>query len=494
MSMRKRYQIFFILFLFTALCAQKDSRDPVVAGQFYPADPTELAKDVQSRLQNAPAKMVDGHVLGLVVPHAGYQYSADIAAAGYKQVEGQQYDVIIILAPSHRDRFRGATIYPGSAYNTPLGSVPIDKKIAQELVNQSDQITFSEVGHRAEHSLEVQLPFVQTLLPNTPIVPMVIGFIDWSGCQSIAKALAKSLKQKNPLIIASTDLYHGESYNDCKKLNEQTLAAIVDLHPQKLFSGLASGTYQACGGYPVVIMESAAQQLGADAAMLLKRTNSNDVTGTKSGYVVGYGAVAVYQTGAKKISSDKIQFEKLDTENQIDFIKMAHTSIEYYLQHGTIPKFKAKNDVQNEKRGVFVTLTKDGYLRGCIGHHESNVPLYQLVPEMAVAAAFEDPRFPPLQADELDDIKIKVSVYLTNVYQIDSLDEFEMGRQGIIMRKGQRGATYLPEVPVEAGWTSVEQEMFSLCQKAGLPPDAWKNGAEFWVYETQVFDESILKK
>jgi AmmeMemoRadiSam system protein A len=239
-------------------------------------------------------------------------------------------------------------------------------------------------------------------------------------------------------------------------------------------------------------MQIAAQKRGADAANLISRTNSNDVIGQRGGYVVGYGAVAVYQKNAQKTSSGKIEFAPLDRRNQIELIKMARNAIEQYLEKQTIPEFQATNDFQLEQRGVFVTITKNGQLRGCIGHHESNVPLYKLVPHLAVAAAFGDPRFPPLHAEELDKIKIKISVYLTNVYQIASLDEFEMGVHGIILQKDGRAATFLPEVPLEAGWKTIDEEMVSLCQKAGLPNNAWKNGAEFWVYRTQVFDETVL--
>ena len=168
---------------------------------------------------------------------------------------------------------------------------------------------------------------------------------------------------------------------------------------------------------------------------------------------------------------------------------MARATMEGYLRSGKVPAFEPKFEALKEQRGVFVTLTKRGELRGCIGHHESDEPLYKLVPEMAVAAGFRDPRFHPLSKKELDDLRIKVSVYLTNVYKIEDLSEFEMGKHGIIMMKGGRGATYLPEVPLEAGWTAVEEEMASLCRKAGLPGGAWREGAEFYVYKTQVFGE-----
>jgi AmmeMemoRadiSam system protein A len=223
-----------------------------------------------------------------------------------------------------------------------------------------------------------------------------------------------------------------------------------------------------------------------------KRGERSDGGGKKGGYVVGYGALAVYRSASSDPRSDRIEFAPLNKKTQIELIKMARASIDFYLKHHNMPQFEPTSDVMLEKRGVFVTLTENGYLRGCIGHHESNVPLYKLVPQMAVAAGFQDPRFPPLQPQEMGNIKIKVSVYLTNVYKIESIDEFEMGVHGIIMRKGRHAATYLPEVPVEAGWKTVDEEMTHLCQKAGLPSDGWKNGAEFWLYRTQVFDESIL--
>ncbi len=239
-----------------------------------------------------------------------------------------------------------------------------------------------------------------------------------------------------------------------------------------------------------MVMQIAARELGADNTKLLTRTNSGDVTGRKTGYIVGYGTVAIFKSNTPK--TGKIEFDEIDTTTQKELLKMARESIEYYLKNKSLPVYEPKNELMREKRGVFVTLTISGMLRGCIGHHESDIPLYRLVPQMAAAAAFGDPRFPPLSGEELKKIKIKISVYLTNVYKIDSLDEFEMGVHGIIMSKNGRAATYLPEVPIEAGWKTAAEEMESLCRKAGLPKDAWKEGAEFRVYRTQVFDESIL--
>lgn len=462
-------------------------RKAVVAGQFYPAERQTLQQILQDYLKHADKVQVDGKIYGLMVPHAGYVYSGPTAALGYRQIADQNYDVVVVMAPSHRDRFRGATIFPGQAYQTPLGDLTIDHDIAKAFIQACDEIQYSELGHREEHALEVQLPFIQTVLPKAKIVPVVVGAYDWNICQKIGKAMARVLQNRRALIIASTDMYHGHSYSELEKSDQQTLDAIEEGNPEKLCRGFLSGQYQACGGGPVVILQVALQDLAQ--ARILSHTSSGDVTGRKTGYVVGYGTVLFYAGAAV---GQRVEFTPLPTVVQKELLTMARKSIVEYLSSKTIPHFEPTYDVLKESRGVFVTLTENGQLRGCIGHHESDKPLYQLVPQMAVAAAFQDPRFLPLQSSELKKIKIKVSVYLTNVYRIASLDEFKMGVHGIILTKKGRAATYLPEVPLEAGWKTIAEEMQSLCTKAGLQKDDWREGAEFWVYRTQVFDESIL--
>ena len=487
-TMKIKNLVVLLLFCLAALCiAATDTRPPAVAGSFYPADPRELSAEINKFLEAASPGQFDGTLLGLVVPHAGYQFSAPTAAFGYKLARNKQYDLIVVIAPSHREAFTGATIYPGHFYETPLGKIAVDHDLAAQFAAFDSYIKLSEQGHHGEHAVEVQVPFIQTLFPDTPILPMVVGAYDWKMCKQIGESLANVLKDKKALIIASSDLYHGYSYDDCNRSDKRTLDAVVDFKPERFCQGLLNEKYQACGGAPITIMQVAVSQMGANHAQLLAHTNSNDVTGNQGGYVVGYGAVALgKETG-------KIEYPAISRDTQISLLKMARQSIKTYLTDQTIPEFTPENDEMLGKRGVFVTLTINGQLRGCIGHHESDMPLYQLVPYLAVSAAVNDPRFAPLSLDELENVRIKISVYLTNVYKIDSLDEFKMGTDGIILRKGNKGATYLPEVPVEAGWTTVAEEMKSLCRKAGLPANAWKDGAEFWIYRTMVFDESLLK-
>ncbi|HOT98437.1 MAG TPA: AmmeMemoRadiSam system protein B [bacterium] len=465
-------------------------RKPGVAGQFYPADPSQLRAEIEGFLKQTSAAALPGDLVGLSVSHAGYPYSGATAAAGFKAAAGKEYDLIVVLAPSHQEYFRGGSIYPGEAYDTPLGNLPIDHDAAVQLARKCDLFKLSMIGHGdKEHSLEVQLPFLQVLFKKCRILPLEIGDCSWDECETMGKALAALLKGRKSLMVASTDLYHGYSYSACKESDAATLAAFTRLDPRSLWTGLHNATYQACGGLPVVVMQVALNQRGACGARVLARTNSNDVTGERGGYVVGYAAVAYY---LQEKNMNKITYAPLSIAAQKELMRLAKESIKYYLMHGALPESHSTNPELQERRGVFVTITKDGDLRGCIGMHESDKPLYQLVPDRAVAAAFDDPRFMPLQAEELDRIKIKVSVYLSNVYEA-TLDDFVMGKHGIILMKGGRGATYLPEVPLEAGWRSKEEEMTSLCRKAGLPPDGWKQGAQIYLYETQVFDESVLQ-
>lgn len=350
-----------------SLAADDGVRPPAVAGQFYPASRVELAQSVKAFLDQAPKVSVKGTVKGLVVPHAGYVYSGATAAAGYVLVAGGRYDVVVVLAPSHRDPFMGATIYPGAAYQTPLGRADIERTLANRLVEANTGFVFSELGHRAEHSLEVQLPFIQTVLPGVPIIPVMVGGYDRPKLERMAETLARVLKGRRPLLIASSDLYHGESYDECERTNSRTIKAIVALKPASLCEGFLDESLQACGGGPISLMESALKGLGADRAVLLSRTNSNDVTGQRGGYVVGYAAIAITGGEAKMENPNKIEYQPLDTAAQNELLTMARQAISQFLQTGRIPTFTPTLDVLKEKRGVFVTLTEGGDLRGCIG-------------------------------------------------------------------------------------------------------------------------------
>lgn len=270
------------------------------AGAFYPADPVELRNMIRKFLAAAESKPVTGRLLGLAVPHAGYIYSGPTAAYGYRLLQGHSWKTIFLLAPSHAEWFEGVSVYSGDYYATPLGRVAIDREKALAVTAGHDLLRLSEAGHtaagdRAEHSLEVQLPFLQTVLTE-PFKLVAIVFHDYSlqVCQALGSALA-NVVQDSDLLIASTDLFHGYSYTACKRMDEKTIKAIQSLDVDEFCTGAQKEIYQACGAGPVAAMLYAAKEKKADTVQLLHQTNSADVTGSQGGWTVGYACLSVHR-------------------------------------------------------------------------------------------------------------------------------------------------------------------------------------------------------
>ena len=462
-------------------------RQPAVSGRFYPARAKELERKVRGFLGQVQPVELNGELIALIVPHAGFVFSGQVAAYSYKHLEGKEFDTIILIGDSHRMRFPGISIGNFSAYRTPLGDVPVDKTLAERLINEHEIINFHPRAHKEEHSLEVQLPFLQTVLEDFKIVPIIMGERSLETCKVLADALLEHTRDKNVLFIASTDLSHFHSYNEAIEIDKRTIAAMEKLEGRLLFQGLKDKKYELCGGAAVVVTTLVAEKLGAEKAQLLKYANSGDVPLGDKSRVVGYAAMAITtQPGSGGIEA----YEPLSGPAQKLLLKLARQAIRGYAVTGATPKFELQDyAVLKEKRGVFVTIYKDGKLRGCIGTHESDKPLSQLVPQMAIAAAFFDRRFPKLKEEEIGDIKIELSVYLSGLVKIDDVNQYQVGRHGIILRKGRREATFLPKVPREQGWDR-EETLEQLGRKAGLAPGGWRDkGVEFYIYSTQVFGE-----
>jgi len=278
----------------------REIRRPMVAGQFYPDDPAMLRAQVDALLEETPIEDLDGEILGLVAPHAGYPYSGAVAAYAYRQVKGERFDVVVVLAPSHAERFVGTSVYTGKGYETPLGVVPVNGELADRIVSAGDPIQASTAGHRTEHALEVQLPFLQRTLEDLAIVPIVMGGISVEMCRALADAVVSATEGMRVLIVASSDLYHGYSYRECLETDRRTLEAIERFDPEDLCRGMMR-QYQACGGGPIAAALFASRAMGADRAQVVSRTNSNDVTGMRDGYVVGYAAVAICRSVGRKV-------------------------------------------------------------------------------------------------------------------------------------------------------------------------------------------------
>jgi hypothetical protein len=269
-------------------------RQPAVAGAFYDADPDVLRRHVDSLLDQARGATVKGSIKGLVSPHAGYMYSGSTAAVGYRLLRGKSYDAVILVGPSHREFFTGASIYPGDSYRTPLGDVPVHKEMRDELVKEGGTIMLSDAGHRGEHCLEVQLPFLQRVLGEFSIVPIIIGNQRREFCLALGNALAKAASRRNVLLVASSDLSHYHPYDEAVKLDRQVIGLVEALDDITMMDQIEEERIEACGGGPVVSVMHAAKLLGANRSQVLFYCNSGDITGDKDA-VVGYLSAAFLQ-------------------------------------------------------------------------------------------------------------------------------------------------------------------------------------------------------
>jgi MEMO1 family protein len=268
-------------------------RRPAVAGFFYPADPGELRRDVDSFLSNARSDLhFENPVTALIVPHAGYMYSGQTAAFAYAAAGINNYDTVILVGPSHHEYFRGISVYPGEAYRTPLGDVPINVDIRDNLCEEEELIFSSPEGHTGEHSIEVQIPFLQVVFDNPVIVPVIMGDQNRDCVEILARKLSNIMQQTNVLLIASSDLSHYHPYDTAVDIDKDVIKSVEQCDYEGLMSKLERRTVEACGGGPIVSMMMAATTAGRNNATILHYCNSGDITGDKHA-VVGYLAASL---------------------------------------------------------------------------------------------------------------------------------------------------------------------------------------------------------
>jgi len=476
---QKIFSLILMSILIVSLSFAQKIRPPAVAGSFYPADANELRSNINNMIKKAPETSVKGKIIAVISPHAGYQYSGQVSTDMYKILKNEKFNIVCVIAPSHREAFNGVSIYPGEGYQTPLGVVNIDKKLAEKLTKESPFIKFSEDGHREEHSVEVQLPFLQVVLGNFKLIPLVMGDQNYNTCTSLGKALATVFKNENVLIVASSDLSHFHKYDDAVKLDKKLLNA-VKLYDYLLLSRyLATGECEACGGGPIISAMISAQNLGANKAQIISYANSGDVTKDKSS-VVGYMSSILLKT-------DNIG-NMLNMEDRKKLIEIAKTSVFNKIKGNKMPEFKNLSETLKQYCGAFVTLNENGQLRGCIGYIVAEKPLYQTVEDVAISAAINDPRFPPVSKGELDKLEFEVSV-LTPFRLITDVNEIEVGKHGLFIVKGRNSGVLLPQVATSNKW---DRNIFleQVCIKAGLPMGSWKEkDADIYVFSAEVFGE-----
>ena len=471
-----------------------EQKTPVVrpatqANRFYTSNPEELSQEVDSFLALHSSRTTYQNVAALIVPHAGYYFSGNVAASAYMTLNPKKsYKRIFLLGPSHHEWLNGASVNSKvDYYATPLGNVKVDRETAQQLIDADIVFSYKAAAHAQEHCLEVQLPFLQRRLDEVPpIVPIIISTNDYSKLKRMAEMLRPYFTDDN-LFIISSDFSHYPSYEDAYEVDTKTGKAIETGDVEQLIatiennadSGKRNLATSACGEFPIITLMLMLNHNYEIKHLMYQ--NSGDIDNHDHSRVVGYHAFAFLR---KQISETEFTLTDADKKQ---LKEIALQSIKDSLDSKPIarPTLHSQLSILNSKCGAFVSLHKYGRLRGCIGHFGEDYPLHEIVAEMARAAAFEDPRFTPVTREELDDIDIEISV-LTPMRRIQSIDEFELHRHGIYIRKGFRSGTFLPQVADEVNWT--KEEFFGHCSqdKAGLGWDGWRD-AELYVYEAIVF-------
>jgi len=452
-----------------AACAQK-VRQPGVAGTFYPAGADELRATVDELLAHAKPPAVEQPILALIAPHAAYQFSGAVAANAYALVKGRKPARVVVISPSHTEAFSFSSVYDGDAYSTPLGAVPVDKAFAAKLGSLGPLIKLSGQGHgQREHALEVQLPFLQRALGEFKLVPIVMGDQSYEACRALGVALAKLSQGSDTLIVASSDLSHFHPYDEAVRLDKKTLQAIQEWDYLSMSRNFEARAWEACGGGPIIAAMIAVERFGGGEARLLKYANSGDVTKDRSG-VVGYGAFAL----TKKAGSRAAAQFTLTSAEQSELLALAKISVEFAVRQRRMSGYAGSSDeVLMQERGAFVTLKKNGALRGCIGYAAPVKALSLTVRDVATYAALRDTRFAPVSPAELSGLEYEISV-LSPLRRVLDLKQIEVGKHGLVARRGDAEGLLLPQVPVEQRWDRIAF-LNQVCLKAGLPEKAWQD-------------------
>lgn len=464
-------------------------RNPAVAGQFYPGDKRELEEMVEGFLSKAKSGTEKGQLSVLIVPHAGYVYSGQTAASGFKRLSGKNIFNVILLGASHQSWFSGVAVDNNDSWGTPLGKVKINKDLAERLITGG--ISFNKEPHLNEHSLEVEVPFLQSVLKDFFIAPLLIGQTDNKTLEKLAEKIIENLDSETVLVVSS-DLSHYPDINTAKIVDERTVKSIESGEVKKFEKELASlakdypnvDTF-ACGHEAIKVGMIVASKLGILKSEVFAKTNSGEVMG-ETNRVVGYASVGFY--------TKKNESEELNKDSQKELLRFSRKVLESYIKNGTLPDDKTDNENLLKKRGAFVTLTKKAELRGCIGDFSASKSLWETVKSMTIAASTEDPRFWPVKKEELSDIGIEISV-LSKRLKVSSYKEIVMGKHGVYLERGGRGGTFLPQVAEDFN-NDRDAFLSALCShKAGLPSDCYKDPkTNLDVYTAQVFNEKELKK
>lgn len=500
---------FLMIFFLMGLFASEKIRQPLLAGSWYEGSKDGLNKQVDSLVNKARENIkpsFEKPLIALVVPHAGYIYSGYGAAAGYYLIQKHNYDRIIVLAFSHSFYHTSIAVSNFDKYKTPIGEINVDLVLANELLKQKDIFETIPAIDEREHSMEIQLPFIQKCAPNAKALGLYVGNLTKEKFIKAAEVLKKYIQPKTLFVVSSDFTHYGENYGylpfppneDVKKnlsnLDGGAINEIINYNADGFQNYLKQTGTTICGRNPIILL-----------LLILKASNKN-IKGSlisyyTSGDVIGdytnsvsYTTIGFYENSIEKKPKLEINKGGLTNEEKKILLKLARDSIKYYFEHNELMMVDAKEIIitqaLKEIRGAFVTLKINNSLRGCIGHIQGVQELYKDVIENAINAAFNDPRFMPLSSAELPKVEIEISA-LTPPVKINSLDEIIIGKHGLIIKKGYQSGVFLPQVPVEQGWNKT-QYLENLCYKAGLSKDDYKQ-ADLYMFTAEVFSEKEME-
>ncbi|CAN0456400.1 unnamed protein product [Pylaiella littoralis] len=462
-------------------------REPAVAGTFYPNDKVALSSLINSFLDPAPTGECPK---AIIAPHAGFIYSGLTAGKVYSQVSRGRSDIqrVVLLGPSHRVAFRGMALPTSTTFRTPLGDIPLDQETMIALA-EKPQVGYSDAAHAQEHSLEVHLPFLQAVLGNFTLTPIVVGD---TPAEAVAEVLSEVWDDSGTLVVVSSDLSHFHDYDKAVAIDEATSRKIENLDATLVGE-------EACGCRPVNGLLRHLKQSGITLNRVDVR-NSGDTAGDRS-RVVGYGAWQAGKLihGADSQGPNLKEHPLADNSNPEWSLAERQTMLHLAREVIRSPLLGEKNfnlnlnhygAHLNTQRACFVTINMNGNLRGCIGSLTAHRPLIHDVAQNAQAAAFRDPRFKPLTLEEFQHIDLHISILtepklLPVTSRDDLLEKLRPGVDGLIIREGSQQATYLPSV-----WSqlpSTQQFVGELRKKAGLSADGWQSNTEVFTYQTEEF-------
>jgi AmmeMemoRadiSam system protein B/AmmeMemoRadiSam system protein A len=470
-------------------------RIPSIAGKFYPDEPDILQEQVAGLLAVAEPKKAK-YVRAIISPHAGYMFSGRVAASAFNQIDADaHYKRVFIIGSSHRESFEKAAVYCEGDFIMPYGREHVDSAFCKMLADRHPSIFSCDSSpHQEEHTIEVQLPFLHQVLKHPyNIVPILIGTSNPSACCTIASVLKHYLTSEN-LFVISTDFSHYPRYKDACETDVLTKDAILTNDPHALTDRLSANLSKhiphlatsLCGWSSVLTLLYMTTGNEYMKYYAIDYSNSGDVKYySDRSRVVGYWAIALSEHKEEKRGF------YLSGEDKAMMMQISRNTLEEFCIYERIYEVEPADlpSSLHEHCGAFVSLHKNGRLRGCIGRLTSDIPLYQLIQEMTIAAAMHDSRFPPVKEEELDDIEIEISV-LSPLKQIDNIAEIKLGKHGIYIEDGYTSGVFLPQVATETGWNTEQFLGHCARDKAGLDWDGWKN-ARLYIFTATVFPETI---